>query len=166
MYFSARCPDHLTAQQKYVCLGQEVPLNHGASDCSRRNQRKGFRIVVCRRVRSVYRRLRAFGWRSGSPLRPRPSIPSASAAEGKTLSAESNPPRRVILSAAGSCAKRVIRRSRRTPTPSGAPVAAARHSHNKVHGRLPSHREHRHDEATRTARDSAISGICCSDCAI
>src|ERR1700674_1717570 len=27
-----------TAQEKYVCVGQEVPLNHGASDCSRRNE--------------------------------------------------------------------------------------------------------------------------------
>src|SRR4029077_15295291 len=27
-----------TAQQKYVSVGQEVPLNHKASDCSRRDQ--------------------------------------------------------------------------------------------------------------------------------
>ena len=27
----------LTAQDRYVCAGREVPLNHGASDCSRRN---------------------------------------------------------------------------------------------------------------------------------
>jgi hypothetical protein len=26
-----------TAQKKYVSVGQEVPLNHEASDCSRRN---------------------------------------------------------------------------------------------------------------------------------
>jgi hypothetical protein len=32
------CPS--TAQQKYVSVGQEVPLNHGASDCSRINHSK------------------------------------------------------------------------------------------------------------------------------